>query len=154
MIVHDWLDHDFIKQHTVGFEDVAASVDEWTLEKTAAATGIKANMIAQAAEWWGEAKSSFLPHARGIEHHTHGVENCLGAINIVLASGRIGKAGCGYATITGQANGQGGREHGQKCDQLPGARDISNPEHREHVAKIWDVLLKPTFQGLASTAMK
>jgi assimilatory nitrate reductase catalytic subunit len=41
--------------------------------------------------------------------------------------------------ITGQANGQGGREHGQKCDQLPGARDLSNPEHRAHVAAVWGV---------------
>ncbi len=41
--------------------------------------------------------------------------------------------------ITGQGNGQGGREQGQKCDQLPGARDIENPAHRAHVAKIWHV---------------
>ena len=63
----------------------------------------------------------------------------LGAINIVLASGRIGREDCGYATITGQANGQGGREHGQKCDQLPGGRDIANPEHRAHVAGVWGI---------------
>jgi assimilatory nitrate reductase catalytic subunit len=63
----------------------------------------------------------------------------LGAINLVLASGRIGREGCGYATITGQANGQGGREHGQKCDQLPGGRDLSNPEHRAHVARVWGI---------------
>jgi assimilatory nitrate reductase catalytic subunit len=78
-------------------------------------------------------------HARGLEHHTHGVQNVIGAINIVLASGRIGREGCGYGTITGQGNGQGGREHGQKCDQLPGQRDIANPEHRAHVAKVWGV---------------
>ena len=76
-------------------------------------------------------------HARGIEHHSHGVQNVLGAINIVLASGRIGEPNCGYATITGQANGQGGREHGQKCDQLPGARDIDNPAHRAYIAGVW-----------------
>jgi assimilatory nitrate reductase catalytic subunit len=67
------------------------------------------------------------------------VQNVLGAINIVLASGRIGREGCGYGTITGQGNGQGGREHGQKCDQLPGARDIENPEHRAAVAAVWGV---------------
>jgi assimilatory nitrate reductase catalytic subunit len=78
-------------------------------------------------------------HARGIEHSTHGVQNVLGAINIVLASGRIGRESCGYATITGQGNGQGGREHGQKCDQLPGARDIGNPGHRAYVAGVWGV---------------
>ena len=137
MIENDWLDHDFIKQHTVGFEAVAEHVHDWTPAKTAEVTGIAERAIRQAAEWWGQANSSFLLHARGIEHHTHGVQNCLGAINLVLASGRIGREGCGYATITGQGNGQGAREHGQKCDQLPGARDISNPEHRAYIAQVW-----------------
>jgi assimilatory nitrate reductase catalytic subunit len=139
MIENDWLDHEFIESHTVGFEAVAEHVREWTPRQTARVTGISERGIRQAAEWWGEAKSSFLMHARGIEHHSHGVQNVLGAINMVLASGRIGREDCGYATITGQANGQGGREHGQKCDQLPGARDISNPEHREYIAKVWGV---------------
>ncbi len=139
MIKHDWLDHTFINNHTVGFEQVAEHVEPWTLRETAQATGIAEKVIEQAAEWWGQARSSFLLHARGIEHHSHGVQNVLGAINIVLASGRIGREGCGYATITGQANGQGGREHGQKCDQLPGARDISHPEHRAHIASVWDI---------------
>ncbi len=139
MIEHDWLDHDFIESHTVGFDALAEHVQQWTPGRTAEVTGIAERSIRQAAEWWGQAKTSFLLHARGIEHHSHGVQNVLGAINIVLASGRIGRENCGYGTITGQANGQGGREHGQKCDQLPGARDIDNPEHRAHVAKVWDV---------------
>ena len=137
MIENDWIDHDFIDQHTVGFEAVAEHVKQWTPAQTAQVTGIAERAIRQAAEWWGQAKSSFLLHARGIEHHSHGVQNCLGAINNVLASGRIGRESCGYATITGQGNGQGGREHGQKCDQLPGARDISNPDHRAYIAQIW-----------------
>ena len=139
MIENDWLDHDFINQHTVGFEALAEHVKQWTPKQTAEVTGISERAIRQAAELWGKAKTSFLLHARGIEHHSHGVQNVLGAINMVLASGRIGRENCGYATITGQANGQGGREHGQKCDQLPGARDISNPEHRAFIAKIWGI---------------
>jgi assimilatory nitrate reductase catalytic subunit len=139
MIAHDWLDHEFIEQHTVGFDKVAEHVKPWTPQRTAEVTGITERAIHQAAEMWGPAKTSFLLHARGIEHHSHGVQNVLGAINLVLASGRIGRAGCGYATITGQANGQGGREHGQKCDQLPGSRDIDNPEHRAHVAGVWGI---------------
>ncbi|HUK92219.1 MAG TPA: molybdopterin oxidoreductase family protein, partial [Blastocatellia bacterium] len=80
-----------------------------------------------------------LMHARGIEHHSKGVDNCMAAINLVVATGRIGRPGCGYAMITGQGNGQGAREQGQKCDQLPGARDIENPEHRKHIAQVWGV---------------
>jgi assimilatory nitrate reductase catalytic subunit len=139
MIEHDWIDHDFIQQHTVGFEALALHVRGWTPRRTAEVTGIAEKSIRKAAELWGTAKSSFLLHARGIEHHSHGVQNVLGAINMVLASGRIGREGCGYATITGQANGQGGREHGQKCDQLPGGRDLANPEHRAHVAGVWGI---------------
>jgi assimilatory nitrate reductase catalytic subunit len=137
MIEHGWVDQDFLAEHTTGFEAVAEHVREWTPRRTAEVTGIAERAIRRAAEWWGTARTSFLLHARGIEHHSHGVQNCLGAINLVLASGRIGRPGCGYATITGQGNGQGGREHGQKCDQLPGGRDIENAEHRAHVAAVW-----------------
>jgi assimilatory nitrate reductase catalytic subunit len=137
MIEHDWLDHDFIERYTNGFTEVAAEVAQWTPKRTAEVTGIAEKAIRQAAEWWGTAKTSFQLHARGLEHHSHGVYNVLSAINIVLASGRIGRPNCGYGTITGQANGQGGREHGQKCDQLPGGRDAGNPEHRAYVASVW-----------------
>ncbi len=137
MIANEWLDHDFIANHTVGFEAVAEHVQQWTPTHTAQVTGITEKSIRQAAEMWGTAGTSFLMHARGIEHHSKGVQNVLGAINMVLASGRIGREKCGYATITGQGNGQGGREHGQKCDQLPGARDLGNPEHRAYVAGVW-----------------
>lgn len=139
MIANGWIDGDFIESRTVGFDQVAQQVKEWTPDRTARVTGISERLIRHAAELWGTAETSFLMHARGIEHHSHGVQNVLGAINIVLASGRIGREGCGYATITGQANGQGGREHGQKCDQLPGGRDLGNPEHRAHVAAIWNM---------------
>ena len=139
MIEHGWIDHEFIDRHTVGFDQVAEYCKQWTLARTAAETGVPERSLQMAAEWWGQAKTSFLFHARGIEHHSHGVANVLGAINLVLASGRIGKPKCGYGTIVGQANGQGGREHGQKCDQLPGWRDISNPEHRKYIASVWGI---------------
>jgi assimilatory nitrate reductase catalytic subunit len=139
MIDNGWIDRDFIAEHTVGFEAVAEYCRTWTLARTAEVTGVPERAISKAAELWGTAKSSFLFHARGIEHHSNGVQNALGTINLVLASGRIGKPKSGYGTIVGQANGQGGREHGQKCDQLPGWRDIGNPEHRRYIASVWGV---------------
>ena len=98
----------------------------------------------------GRRDTGFLLHARGIEHHSNGVQNVLGSINLVLATGRIGRPHCGYGTIVGQANGQGGREHGQKCDQLPGWRDISNPEHRRYIAGVWGID-EPSCPARAST---
>jgi assimilatory nitrate reductase catalytic subunit len=67
------------------------------------------------------------------------VNNTLAYINIALALGTPGKRGSGFGTLTGQGNGQGGREHGQKADQLPGYRRIDNPAARRHMAAIWDV---------------
>lgn len=139
MIENDWIDREYIEKYTVGFEQVAEYCRQWPAKKTAEVSGVPERSIRQAAEWWGQAKSSFIFHARGIEHHIQGVMNCLGAINLSLAGGRIGKPHSGYGTITGQANGQGGREHGQKCDQLPGMRDLANPEHRKYVASVWKV---------------
>jgi assimilatory nitrate reductase catalytic subunit len=139
MIEHDWIDRAFIAEHTVGFDQVAAYCREWTPAHTADVTGVPERSIRTAAELWGTARTSFLFHARGIEHHSNGVENALGTINLVLASGRIGRPKSGYGTIVGQANGQGGREHGQKCDQLPGWRDISNPDHRRYIASVWGI---------------
>ena len=139
MIEQGWIDREFIETTTVGFEAVADYCRQWTLPRTADVTGVPERALRQAAEWWGTAKTSFLFHARGIEHHSNGVQNALGTINLVLATGRIGRPKSGYGTITGQANGQGGREHGQKCDQLPGWRDIANPDHRRHIAAIWGI---------------
>ncbi len=139
MIERGWIDRAFIEASTTGFDQVAEYCSQWTLDQTAAVTGVPSRSIEAAADLWGRAPSSFMLHARGIEHHSNGVQNALGTINLVLASGRIGKPHCGYGTIVGQANGQGGREHGQKCDQLPGWRDISNPEHRRYIAGVWGI---------------
>ncbi|HVY45997.1 MAG TPA: molybdopterin oxidoreductase family protein [Minicystis sp.] len=139
MLKRGWVDRAFIEAHTTGFEAVERAVEKYTPEYAARIAGVPASMIERAAELWGPAKTSFLLHARGIEHHTKGVDNCLAAINLVVATGRIGREGSGYAMITGQGNGQGAREQGQKCDQLPGSRDVENPEHRKYIAEVWGV---------------
>src|SRR5262245_9583688 len=134
LIRRNLLDHDFIEHHTEGFEAAVEAVRDYTPKWAEGVTGVPASRIEQAAEAWGAARSGMLLHARGLEHQSKGVDNVLSCINVALAVGRIGKPGAGVCMITGQGNGQGGREHGQKCDQLPGARDISDPEHRAHIA--------------------
>jgi assimilatory nitrate reductase catalytic subunit len=77
--------------------------------------------------------------ARGAEQHSTGSDTVLAWINVALALGMVGKRGAGYGCLTGQGNGQGGREHGQKADQLPGYRRIDDPAARAHVAGVWGV---------------
>ena len=138
-LLHKWdlIDRAFVAEHTNGFEQALEAVRDCTPEWTSEMTGLPVAAIEKAARWWGEAKTSMLLHARGIEHQSKGADNVSSCINMVLATGRIGRPSCGYGTITGQGNGQGGREHGHKCDQLPGNRDIENPEHRAHICKVW-----------------
>ena len=139
LIERGWIDREFIANHTTGWEAVERTVRDYPPDRGAQIAGVPASLIVRAAEMWGPARTSFLLHARGIEHHSKGVENCSAALNLVVATGRIGREGCGYAMITGQGNGQGGREQGQKADQLPGCRDIENPDHRRHIAQVWGV---------------
>ena len=137
IIRQGWHDEAFIRAHTTGFDEVKASVAGATPEWAEVISGVPASRIEQAARIWGTAATGMLLHARGIEHSTKGVDNVLACINLGLATGKYGKPGCGVNTITGQGNGQGGREHGHKCDQLPGNRDITNPEHRRYIASVW-----------------
>jgi assimilatory nitrate reductase catalytic subunit len=67
------------------------------------------------------------------------VETVQSFINLALALGQVGKVGGGFGTLTGQGNGQGGREHGQKADQLPGYRSIENPQDRAFMANAWGI---------------
>ncbi len=133
------VDQAFVDAHTTGFAALRETIDRYAPETVAREVGIPAARIVEAAERWVQAPRTMLLHARGIEHHTTGVDAVLTCINLVLASGKIGKPGCGYASITGQGNGQGAREHGQRCNQLPGARDIENPAHRAEVVARWGV---------------
>ena len=131
------IDEDFIAGHTLNWDETRAAVEQCTPDIASQISGVPAEKIAEAGLLYGRAKTGMIMHARGIEHHSNGVDNVLSYINIVLATGKIGEPGRGYGTITGQGNGQGGREHGQKAEQLPGQRSIDDPEHRKFICDVW-----------------
>ena len=131
------IDAEFIAARTNDWEQTRETALRYTPQIASDICGVPAEKIVQAALIYGRAKTGMVMHARGIEHHTNGVNNVLSYINLVLATGKIGAPGRGYGTITGQGNGQGGREHGQKADQLPGQRSILNPEHRKVICERW-----------------
>ncbi|HUE04320.1 MAG TPA: molybdopterin-dependent oxidoreductase [Bryobacteraceae bacterium] len=140
VIIRDGLtDREFIAAHTTGFEKTAESVEPWNPRRAADVTGAAPDAIERAAHWIRESRRAMLMHARGLEHHSKGVENCEAVVAIALATGNIGREGAGPIMITGQGNGQGGREHGQKCDQLPGQRSLTDPAARQHVAGVWGI---------------
>ncbi|WP_234396957.1 assimilatory nitrate reductase catalytic subunit NasC [Bacillus massiliglaciei] len=129
----------FLEKRTVGFEKVRDYVLAQDLADLSKLTGVTAADIQKAARAFGKAASGMVMTARGVEQQTDGYKAVRNFINLLLVTGKIGKPGSGYGAITGQANGQGGREHGQKADQLPGYRSIENPSDRNYVAEVWGV---------------
>lgn len=138
-------DREYLEQRTTGFDDVARSVAGWWPERVESVSGVPADelrrvarLLAAAAPVHGGA-GAYVLTGRGVEQSTQGTATVTASINLALALGLPGRVGSGYGAITGQGNGQGGREHGQKADQLPGYRKIDDPAAREHVAAVWGV---------------
>lgn len=139
LIEEDFIDEAFINDRVKGWQEVKEYVESLNLDHIAEETGIDLSLIRKAGRKFGEAHASMLFTARGVEQQIDGHDAVRGFLNLLLATGNFGKKGAGYGAITGQGNGQGGREHGQKADQLPGYRSIENMEHRKYIANIWGV---------------
>lgn len=134
-----YLDEAFIADRTSDFELVRRIASSYWPARVERITGISEQQLGHAARLLGQAKTAMILTARGPEQQSHGVDNVLAFINLALALGKAGKPQCGYGCLTGQGNGQGGREHGQKADQLPGYRRLDNPEDRAFIAKVWGI---------------
>jgi len=131
-------DRVYIDERTSGFDALRRSVAPWWPERTASVTGVPVADLRAAARRLAAGRA-FILTGRGVEQHVDGTATATAAINLALVLGLVGREGSGYGTLTGQGNGQGGREHGQKADQLPGYRSIRDPDARRHVAGVWGI---------------
>ncbi|MBI4941112.1 MAG: molybdopterin-dependent oxidoreductase, partial [Actinobacteria bacterium] len=146
VVLHEGLaDEEYIRARTAGRDDVARAVAAWWPERTEAVTGVPAPLLRAAAHRLASGAAhhggtgSFVLTGRGAEQHAKGTDTVTACIDLALALGLPGRVGSGYGCLTGQGNGQGGREHGQKADQLPGYRRIDDREARAPVAGVWGV---------------
>ncbi|HJQ46245.1 MAG TPA: molybdopterin oxidoreductase family protein [Amycolatopsis sp.] len=133
------LQQSYVDERTGGFDAVWRIVARWWPERVERVTGVSAADQRLAAAWLAKARNAYILTARGTEQHASGADTVNAWINLALALGLPGRVGSGYGCLTGQGNGQGGREHGQKADQLPGYRKIDDPAAREYVAGVWGV---------------
>ncbi|WP_186576361.1 molybdopterin oxidoreductase family protein [Aquibacillus kalidii] len=139
LIKNGHIDEAFINKHTNGFDETKDLVKDFTPEHTSMITGVAVEKIERAAEIYGKAPNAIVMFARGIEQQHKGVDNVSAYTNMALVTGKIGRPKAGVATFTGQGNGQGGREHGQKSDLLPGYRKIYDKEGAAYVSKVWGI---------------
>ncbi|TDD31353.1 nitrite reductase [Actinomadura sp. KC06] len=132
-------DEDYLAARTTGFDAVRTVVNAYWPDRVERITGVPVPAMREAVRLLARASRAHVLTARGAEQHARGTDMVSGFINLALALGLPGRAGSGYGCLTGQGNGQGGREHGQKADQLPGYRRIDDPAARAHVARVWGV---------------
>ncbi|MET9565890.1 molybdopterin oxidoreductase family protein [Streptomyces tauricus] len=132
-------DEAYIRERTSGWEEArAAAMAHWP-EYVERITGVSVPQLRQTVRMFCEPESAMVLTARGPEQQSKGTDTVGAWINLCLATGRAGRPFSGYGCLTGQGNGQGGREHGQKADQLPGYRKLDDPAARRHVAEVWGV---------------
>ncbi|MDF3149422.1 molybdopterin-dependent oxidoreductase, partial [Streptomyces sp. T21Q-yed] len=133
------VDEEYVRERTVGWEDArAAAMAHWP-EFVERITGVSVPQLREAVRMFCEPENAMVLTARGPEQQSKGTDTVSAWINLCLATGRAGRPLSGYGCLTGQGNGQGGREHGQKADQLPGYRKLDDPAARRHVAEVWGV---------------
>ncbi|GAC1397835.1 MAG: molybdopterin oxidoreductase family protein [Vulcanimicrobiaceae bacterium] len=137
LVVERRIDEAYLAARTRDFARVARIAEREHPERAERRTGVPAEAIRTAARALADAKRAIVLTARGVEQHRNGTDATSAYINLALALGLPGKPGCGYGTLTGQGNGQGGREHGQKSDQLPGYSSVDDPEAVARVARVW-----------------
>ncbi|KAF4409942.1 MULTISPECIES: molybdopterin oxidoreductase family protein [Streptomyces] len=139
VVAEGHLDEAFVAARTSGWPEArAAAMAHWP-EQVERITGVPLPALREAVELFCGAPSGMVLTARGPEQQSKGTDTVGAWINLCLATGRAGRPLSGYGCLTGQGNGQGGREHGQKADQLPGYRKLADPAARAHVAGVWGV---------------
>ncbi|SDS82106.1 molybdopterin oxidoreductase family protein [Microlunatus soli] len=136
------INNDYLDRRANGLAGLRRSVADLWPERVQSITGVPAATIREIARrlaWAADNGGCYLLTGRGVEQHVNGTDTATAAINLALLLGLPGSPDSGYGTLTGQGNGQGGREHGQKSDQLPGYRKITDPAARRHVAAVWGI---------------
>jgi len=133
------IDEAYIRDRTSGFDGVRAATNAYWPQRVERMTGVPEAKLRETVRLLATHGPSMILTARGAEQHSNGTDTAQAFLNLALALGLVGRPYAGYGTITGQGNGQGGREHGQKADQLPGYRRLDDPAARAHVAAVWGI---------------
>ena len=109
---------------------------DWPLDRVAEFCGLPADSVATFYAWFTAAPRAMTLYTMGINQSTSGSDKCNAIINVHLASGKIGRPGCGPFSLTGQPNAMGGREVGGLANQLAAHMNFT-PDDLSRVARFW-----------------
>lgn len=150
LLWEDWVDRDFIREHTEGLAELKLLVRDYTPAMVAQLCGISLEQLQLCAQWIGTAPRFLSLWCMGLNQSSAGSAKNSALINLHLATGQIGRKGAGPFSLTGQPNAMGGRETGSLSNLLPGHREAADPQHRAEVAAYWGVEQLPASPGLTA----
>ena len=137
LIEQDWVDHDFIAQHTTGWDEVVAALAEQSWDMLEVSSGATRERMWALAESIHNARTGIFVWSMGITQHSFGVQNVRAIVNLALSQGWLGKEHCGVVPIRGHSGVQGGAEVGAVPDALPGGASVTSAEARERFGQLW-----------------
>jgi ferredoxin-nitrate reductase len=138
IIANGWHDEEYIAAHTLGFEELMVTVEEYPPEKVAEICGVPERQIRQAARIIGECEQLVSTVLQGFYQSMQATAASCQVNNIHLLRGMIGKPGCGVLQMNGQPTAQNTRECGANGD-LPAFRNWNNVDHVQELAELWNV---------------
>src|SRR5690606_28867654 len=106
------LDHAFIREHTVGFDALAADIAATDWEQIEAQSGLTREQLLEAAEIYMLAERVIVCWAMGVTQHRDAVATIQQIVNLLLLRGQIGLPGAGACPVRGHSNVQGDRTMG------------------------------------------
>ena len=106
------LDHDFIREHTAGFEEFAAAARAYQWPELERVSGLTRAEMEIAADTYANANAVLICYGMGVTQHVMGVENVHMIANLALLRGNIGKPGANICAVRGHSNVQGQRTVG------------------------------------------
>jgi anaerobic selenocysteine-containing dehydrogenase len=138
VIVNGWVDREYVEAHTVGFDELAATVEPYTPQRAANICRVPAADVRRAAEIFGTSRRVLSTVLQGFYQSHQATAAACQVNNLHLLRGMIGRAGCGILQMNGQPTAQNTRETGADGD-LSGFRNWDNAEHVEQLARLWNV---------------
>ncbi len=112
LLAHDAVDHDFVANHTHGFEEWAAHLAHVDWAEIERASGLTRAQIEEAGEMLRTSRRTVFCWAMGITQHRNAVGTIKELVNLALMQGNIGKPGAGLCPVRGHSNVQGDRTMG------------------------------------------
>ena len=149
----DQTDKAFINNHTEGLAEALAVASNWTIEKVAQACELTVEQVESFYTLFANTPKTVTAFSMGVNQSTSGTDKVNAIINCHLLTGRIGKAGAGPFSITGQPNAMGGREVGGLANMLAAHMDIDNADHRTAVQAFWNSPRMPAKSGLKAVEL-